>query len=154
MFDPPGFKENCPYCKYSKMEYYGFTPGGFHFYYRCSNCRKYAEYYFSSKTFLTTSVIIFLIIVFAIALTLFIWSISHLSAILFFLGFIVLSLMANHKYGRYSYKSIALEDLQTDLWIIRAASKRSRLVIAAIFFVFLVVFLAYIGIFIVNLTRQ
>ena len=44
MFNPPGSKENCPHCKSSKMEYYGGTPGGFHFYYRCSNCRKYTEW--------------------------------------------------------------------------------------------------------------
>ena len=140
MFNPPGFKENCPHCKSSKMEYYGGTPGGFHFYYRCSNCRKYTEYRVSSKNFLIAISILFLMMFFSIALTLFIFSIGPLSAILFFLGSVVLFWIVVFKYERYFYESIALEDLQTDLWIIHAASKKSRLVIAATFIVFLLCF--------------
>jgi hypothetical protein len=88
--------------------------------------------------------------VFSITLTLFIFSISPLTAILFFLGSVVLFWVVVFKYERYFYQSIALEDLQTDLWIIHPASKKSKLVIAATFFVFFVVFLAYIGIFVFN----
>jgi hypothetical protein len=151
MFNLPGSKENCPHCKSSKMEYYGGTPGGFHFYYRCTNCRKYTEYRVSSKKFLIACSILFLMMVFSIALTLFIFSISPILATLFFLGSVVLFWIVDFKYERNFYESIALEDLQTDLWIIHAASKKSRLVIAATFFVLFVAFLAYIGILFLTL---
>jgi hypothetical protein len=70
---------------------------------------------------------------------------------LFFVGSVVLFLIVGYRYGWCLYESIALEDLQTDLWIIRAASKKIRLLIVAIFIAAL---LAYTGIFIFNLIRE
>ena len=98
--------------------------------------------------------IIFLVMVFAIVPSLFIFSISPLSAFLFFFGFVVLYLIVGYKYGRYFYEEIPIYDIQSGLLIIHAWSKKLRLTIAAVFIVVLVVFLAYVGIFIVNLIRQ
>jgi hypothetical protein len=151
MFDPLSPKGNCPHCKSSKMEYYGFTFGGLHFYYRYLNCRKYGEYRISLKNFLIMNSIILLMMVFVIALPLFILNVNSLLAILFFLGSVVLFSIVGYKYGWYFFESIALEDLQTDLWIIHAPVKKIRLIIDAIL---IAVLLAYTGIFILNLIRQ
>lgn len=154
MFDPPGFKENCPYCKSSEMEYYGYASGGFHFYYRCSTCRKYTEYHISSKNFLVGSSIIFLMMVFSITLTLLIFNISPLAAMLFFLVSIALFLIVIFKCEDYFFESVVTDDLQVDLLTIHDPSNKIRLTIIAIYFILFVLFLAYIGIFILNLVGQ
>ncbi len=151
MFNPPGLKEDCPHCKASKMEYYGSILGGFHYYYRCSNCRKYIEYRISSKKFLIMSSIIFVMMVFIIALPLFLLSISSLSAILFFFASLVLFSIFAFKYQRYFFEAIAIEDFQPNLWMIHALNKKIRLTTIAILIATLFV---YVGIFVVNLIRQ
>lgn len=151
MFNPPGFKEKCPHCKSSKMEYYGGTPGGFDCYYRCPNCRKYVEYGISEKHFVIVGLIIFLIMVFVIALILFIFRISPLSAIVFFFGSLILCSIAGYKYGSFYNEAIVIDNLPTDLWIIHRLSKKTGLIIIAIFITAL---LAYAGIVIVNIIRQ
>jgi hypothetical protein len=151
MFNPPGSKENCSHCKSSKIEYYGGTPGGFSCYYRCLNCRKYVEYNISEKHLLIVGLIISIVMVFVIALTLFIFIISPLSAIVFFFGFLILCSIAGYKYGSFYDKAIVTDNLRTDLWIIHRLSKKTGLIIIAIF---ITVLLAYVGIVVVNIIRQ
>jgi hypothetical protein len=150
MFNPPGFKENCPHCKSSKMEYYGYTLGAFHFYHRCSNCRKYTEYLIPSKKFMIMSLIILLAIVFAIVPSLFIFSISPLSAFLFFLGYIILSLIIGDKYGRHFWEAAAIDNLPDNYWIVDPHDK----IRFTGFAIIIAVLLAYVMIIIVNLVRQ
>ena len=151
MFDPASPKGNCPHCKSSEMQYYGFTFGGLHFYYKCSRCQKYIEYRTTLKNFLIISSIIFLVMVFSFVVPFSVLHYNSRLAMLFFVGSVVLFLIVGYRYGWCLYESIALEDLQTDLWIIRAASKKIRLLIVAIFIAAL---LAYTGIFIFNLIRE
>jgi hypothetical protein len=151
MIDPASPKGNCPHCKSSKMEYYGSTLGGFHFYYKCSRCQKYVEYRITLKNFVIMSSIIFLAMVFSFVVPLSVLSDNSRLAILFFVGSVVLFSIVGYRYRWYFYESIPLEDLQTDLWIIYAASKKTRLLIVTILIAAL---LAYTGIFILNLTRQ
>jgi len=106
------------------------------------------------KKFLIEILIIFFAMVFVIVTSLFIFSISPLSAFLFFLGSIVLYSIVGIKYGRYFYEEIPIYDIQSGLLIIHAWSNKTRLTISAIFIPVLAALLAYIGIFIVNLIRQ
>ncbi len=151
MIDPVGHKGNCPHCNSSEMEYYAFTLGGFHFYYKCRRCRKYIEYRITLKNFLIMNSIILLVMVFSFVIPLSVlYDHSKLAMLLFVASFLVFSIVG-YRYRFYFYEAIALEDLQTDLWIIHAYRKKIRLLIGAIF---TIVLLAYLGLFILNLIRQ
>ena len=151
MIDPATRKGNCPDCKSSEMEYYGFTFGGLHYYYKCSRCQKYIEYRITLKNFLIMNSIIFLVMVFTFVVPLSVLHDHPRLAILFFIGSVLLFSIVCYRYRWYFYETIALEDLQTDLWIIHAYRKKIRLLIVAIF---IAVLLAYTGIFILNLIRE
>jgi hypothetical protein len=151
MIDPARPKDNCPHCKSSEMEYLGFTFGGFHFYYKCLSCQKYTEYCITLKNYLIMSFIILLMMLFSIAIPLSVFN-KHvgLAIIIICLAF-DLFWMFGYKYRFYFYELIALDELQIDLKIIHAFSKRIRLIIVVII---ISVFLAYAGIFTFNLLRQ
>jgi hypothetical protein len=151
MFDPASPKGNCPHCKSSEREYYGFTFGGLHFYYKCLRCQKYTEYRIAFKNYLIMSSIILLIMVFTVVVPLSLLNVNSRMAILVFVGSVVLFSILGYKYRWYFFESIALEDLQTDLWIIHAPSKKIRLIITAIF---IAVLFVYGGILVFNLIRQ
>ena len=151
MFDLASPQGNCPHCKSSKMEYYGFTFGGFHFYYKCIRCQKYTEYRIAFKNFLIMSSIILLMMVFSFAVPLSVLSRNSRLAILAFVGCVVLFSIVGYRYRWYFYEPIALQDLPTDLWVVRAVSRKARLIIVTIFIVAL---LAYTGIFIFNVIRE
>ena len=153
MFNPPGFKDNCPYCKSPRIEYCGYVLGAMRFYYRCSNCGKYIKYRTPSKQFLIMNLIVFLVIVFAVVPSLFLLSISPLFAILFFFAFVVLCLIIGNRYGRFFFKAFVIEELPDDLLTIQIhePSYKIRRIVTAILSV---VLLAYIAIFIINLLRQ
>jgi hypothetical protein len=89
--------------------------------------------------------------VFTFVVPLSVFSDNSQLAILLFVGTVVLFSTVGYRYRWRFYESIALEGLQTDLWIIHAPSKTSRLLIVAIF---IAAALAYAGIFIVNLIRE
>ena len=90
MFDPASPKGNCPYCKSSEMEYYGFTFGDLHFYYKCSRCQKYTEYRIAFRNYLIMSSIILLMMVFSFAVPLSVLGHNSALAILVFVGSVVL----------------------------------------------------------------
>jgi membrane protease YdiL (CAAX protease family) len=151
MIDPPSPKRNCPHCKSSEMEYYGFTFVGLHFYYKCSRCQKYTEYRIAFRNYLIMSSIILLIMVFSFAVPLSVLGHNSALAILVFAGSVVLFSIIGIKYRWYLFEAIALEDLPTDLSIIHVPSKKIRLIIIAIF---IAVLFAYGGILVVNLMQQ
>ncbi len=151
MFDPAAPKGNCTHCKSSELEYYGSTFGGFHCYYKCLNCQKYTEYRMGLRNFLMMNLIIFLMMIFTIAVPLSVLSVNSRLAIFVFVGSVILFLILGYKYRWYFYESIAVEDLETDIWIIHASNKNVRRAIAAIF---IVVLLSYAGIIIHNLIRE
>ena len=151
MFDPARPKGNCPHCKSSEMQYYGFTFGGLHFYYKCNRCHKYIEHRITLRNYLIMSSIIFLVMVSTFVVPLSVFNDNSRLAILLFVGAVVLFSTVGYRYRWRFYESIALEDLQTDLLIIHAPSKTIRLLIVAIFIAGL---LAYTGIFVLNLIRQ
>ncbi len=97
------------------------------------------------------NLIIFLMMIFTIAVPLSVLSVNSRLAIFVFVGSVILFLILGYKYRWYFYESIAVEDLETDIWIIHASSKKVRRAIAAIF---IVVLLAYAGIIIHNLIRE
>jgi len=151
MIDPASPKENCPHCKSSKLEYYGFTFGGLHVYYKCGRCHKYMEYRITLKNFLIMNSIIWLVMVLSFVVPLSLLHDHFRLAMLFFVGSVVLFSIVGYKYRWYFYESIALEDLQTGLWIIHAYRKKIRLLVIVIS---IAVLLVYTGIFIFNLIRQ
>jgi hypothetical protein len=151
MIDPLRPKGNCPHCKSSELEYFGFTFGGFHFYFKCSRCQKYIEYRITLKNYLIMSSIIFLVMVFSFVLPFSVLNRASRLAILFFIGFVVLYMIVSYRYRWYLYEPIPLVDLPTDFSIIPAPGKKSRLLFVAIF---IAVLLAYTGIFILNVVRD
>lgn len=151
MVDTANPKGNCPHCKSSEIGYYGFTPGGLHFYYKCNRCQKYIEYRITLKNYLIMSSIIFLVMVSTFVVPLSVFSDNLRLAILLFVGAVLLFSTLGYRYRWRFYESIGLEELQTDLWIIHAPSKKIRLLIIGIFVAGL---LAYTGIFVLNLIRE
>ncbi len=151
MFGPANPKGGCPHCESSEMEYLGFTFGGLHYYYKCPGCQQYTEYRITSKNYLIMSSIILLMMVLAIVVPLSVFNVNSRMAMLVFAGSVVLFSIIAIRYEWYFYEPIALEDLPTDLWIIRAPRKNIRSIIIAIF---VFVLLLYGGILIINLMRQ
>jgi len=134
------------------MEYYGGTLGYFHWYYKCLDCHKYTEYRISLKNMLIMSFIILLIMVVLAILAISILSLSPLLAIVFFFASTLLYFFIGYRYQwYYGWEKIALEDMPGGLGIFRAPNKRIRLIVLT---VFIVAFLGYTIIFIINLLRQ
>ncbi len=143
-------KGRCPHCKSPEMQYYGFTFGGMHFFYKCASCHNYVEYYTSTKKLLLPYIVILLGMAFVIVITFSLLEIDKRWAIIFFTGSIILSFYVSHRYRWYGFKKIALKDLPSDLFIIRVPSKRLRLIILVIVSVAL---LAYASIGFFNLAQ-
>lgn len=143
--------KNCAHCNSSRMEYYGCTFGGFHFYYKCLDCHKYTEYRISLKNMLVISFIILLSMAFITILAISILLLSPLLAIVFFFASIILYLLIVYRYRWYGWEKIALKHIPSDSGILRAPNKRIRFIILAFF---IVAFLGYTTVFIINLLRQ
>ncbi len=142
---------NCPHCNSSRMEYYAFTLGWLHYYYKCSNCHKYTEYRYTLKKFLIINFFAFLIMAFITIPSILILGRNPLMAIMIFFPSILIYVIIGYKYRWYGSEKIALEDIPSDLGIFRAPNKKIRLIIVT---VSIVSFLGYTVIFIINLLRQ
>ena len=133
------------------MEYYGLTLGYFHCYYKCLDCHKYTEYRSSLKNMLLMSFIILLIMALITILAISMLALNPLLAIVFFFASLLLYFFIGYRYRWYGWEKIALEHISSDSGILRAPNKRIRLIVLIIF---IVAFLGYTIIFIINLLRQ
>ena len=147
LFEPQG---NCPHCGSSQMEYYGFTYGGLHYYFRCLTCHRFTEYRISYTRMLAISIVTLALLIFLISVTVSTIGVNPIIAIIFW--FICLILFGiRSKYRWYGFKTIAITELPKDLFIMRAPKKRTRLLIIG---VLLIILLAYAGIIIFNSMQQ
>jgi hypothetical protein len=144
-------KTSCAHCKSSKMEIYGVTLYGLHYYYRCLVCHKFTEYRAPFKNWLIISVIVLIIAAVSIAAFFFLLNINSTMAVAYSLICLLLLSIVCYKSGWFGYQAIALESLPNGIGIIRALPKRIRIIIA---FIFIAILIGYLGLLILNLARQ
>lgn len=144
-----GVRNICAHCGSSALEYAGWTPGGFHYYFRCSNCHEYTEYYYSLKTQITIAAVTLLFFVILGVLT--VGLDSPKTGIFYFLAVAILSAVICYKYRWSFVKVIPIDGLPDGRWIVPAPNRCLRLVIIAIV---VIGFMIYAGLFLLNLSRQ
>lgn len=150
MIDPLRPRGNCPHCKSSRMEYYGFT-FMFHFYFKCLDCNRYVEYRVSLKYYIILTCVMMAMGVFAFSVPFSLFPHdSHLALLSFFIIILLFSLIG-YKYRWHGFRAIALDKLPSDRWIIPTLPTKIRL---PIFYILIAGLIAYTGICICNLTRQ
>lgn len=156
MIKPSDSKNVCAHCKSPKIQYYGATYGGYHYYYKCPDCQKYTEQYISlNKMRVMYFVVYFLIMAPSIVAFLILLDLDPGLAILFCLATTLLFAIFSYKYRwcAVEYRvagTIALDNLPSDRWIIRPA-KGIRFIIGVLF---IAAITAYVAIFFLNLARQ
>lgn len=140
----------CAHCQSVALEFYGYIPGGFHFYYVCNNCKKYTEYYYPFKGQIYAAVVTILIFT-AFAVTMVIFDQSLSTAVLIFLAITAVLLFFFKYLTSPLVKAIPIAELPASWLIIPAFPKTfskvvvGLLIIAAVF---------YFGIFFIHLARQ
>jgi len=132
------------------MKYYGFTFGGFHFYYECLDCHNYTEYHISLKNMLILCLIILLAMLGILALTLTIGNINPLFASIFFITSTTLYFVVGYKYRWAGFETIAIDNLP-DRLLIRILPAKLRLIVI---FTFATLLAVYTAIFISNLMKK
>jgi len=151
MIDPLSPKGNCPHCNSSKMEYYGFTFGGFHIYYKCLNCHNYTEYRISLREMLIIYLVMIVGIVFSAVLPFFLFPGKATASLIFFCTSILIFMIIGYKYRWSLFETIANDKLPDDRYIIRVLPTKIRL---PILYFIIAAMIAYIGICIYNFSRQ
>lgn len=148
----------CAHCKSRNMRYYGGTFGGYHYYYRCSDCQKYTELYCSLKNMRIMYFVLCLIMTLAVAVFLILLDIHSGSSgltILYSFATMFLYAIFVYKYRWSAFEPIARENLPNDRLIIHVPGKRVSLIIVRVIAgIFVAAFIAYVAIFLLNLARQ
>ncbi len=139
----------CPHCNSPALKYFGWTPGGFHYYFKCSNCQKYTEYYYSLTAQITIAAATLLF--FVIFAVLIISLDSPKNGKFYFLAVVVLSSAIAYKYRWSFIKIIPIDGLPDNRWIMPALNRSLRLVLILIL---VIGFVIYTGVFLLNLSRQ
>ncbi len=139
----------CPHCNSPALEYLGWTPGGFHYYFQCSNCHKYMEYYYSLTAQISIAAVTLL---FFVTLVVLIVSLDSLkTGMFYFLAAAVLSSAISYKYRWVFIRIIPIDGLPDDRWIMPALKRSLRLILILIL---VIGFVIYTGGFLLNLSRQ
>ncbi len=143
-------KRICAHCQSSALEFYGYIPGGFHYYYECQNCKKYTEYYYPVKIQIYAAVVTISIFT-AFAMSMVIFEQSLRTAVLIFLAVAAVSLFALKYITTPLFKAIPLVELPAGQLIIPGFPRTFSKIIVVLFIVAAVF---YFGVFFINLARQ
>ena len=144
-----GIENFCAHCGSPNLEYSAMTLGGFHYYFKCSNCKQYTEYHYPLKTQILIG--IFTVVIFLVYALLMVLAHSPRTGILFYIAFVTLSSALCYKFSWSYIKRIPIQDLPEGAWLISAPPKRLRLVVGLVVGAALVV---YLGIFFMHLAQQ
>lgn len=144
-----GIRRICAHCSSPALQYSGWTLGGFHYYYKCSTCQKYTEYYYPLKTQVTIAAITLLLLV---AFGSLVTNLNFPKTRGFYFSAIVVLLTAiSYKYRRAFIKINPIDRLPVDGAILPAPNRSLRLLFITILFIALVI---YASVFLSNLNGQ